>query len=232
MKLGKHAKNLTNQTFGSLTAIKPTRKVNGMVYWEFRCICGAIHKARGNTVVHQATKKKDPELPSCGCIEKARKTKHGFRTIHNTHPAYRAYRGMMTRCYNPNSPEYRWYGALGVTVCDEWKNNPQAFVYWAIQNGWKKGLHIDKDILCELQGIIPHIYSPSTCQWVSAKTNVGFATNRDNYGKHPNIKLSHEQVAEIKRKYFTGEITNKSQLARDYGVTPNTIYGLFKQGQD
>lgn len=231
MKLDKRSKDLTGQKFGSLTAVKPSHKKNGMVYWEFLCTCGNKHIARGNTVSY-ATKKGDPELPSCGCVEKARKTRHGFRTVKNTHPAYRVYRSMMTRCYNPNSPEYKWYGAKGVTVCDEWKQNPEAFVQWAITNGWEKGKHIDKDILCEEQGIFPHIYSPSTCQWVSAKTNVGFATNRNNYGKHPNIKLSHKDVAEIQRRYHAGE-ANGIELAHEYGLkSPSSVYRLLKQGQE
>ena len=229
MILGKHCKDLSGQTFGSLTAVKPNHIINDMVYWEYLCICGKTHIARGNTVKHQS-KRGNPELPSCGCIELARKTIHGFRTIKNTHPAYKAYRGIVNRCTNPNSKEYKWYGAKGVTICEGWKDNPEAFVQWAILNGWKQGLHIDKDILCEQLNIQPHIYSPETCQWVSAKTNVGFATNRDNYGKHPNIKLSHEQVAEIKNKYMFGVETNKAVLAKEYGVTPSTIYALFKQG--
>jgi len=225
------SKDITGQQFGSLTAVKLLYSGKNGTYWEYRCVCGNSHKARGNTVAYVA-KKGDPELPSCGCVERARKTKHGFRAVKDTHPAYRAYRGMMTRCYNSNSPEYKWYGAKGVTVCGAWKNNPEAFVQWALQNGWAKGKHIDKDILCTQLGISPHIYSPDTCQWVSAKTNVGFATNRDNYGKHPNIKLSHKEVAEIKRKYAAGE-ANGVQLAQEFRLkSPSSVYRLLKQGQE
>ena len=226
----KKARNndITGQQFGSLTAIQPMYSTKGGTYWEYRCMCGKLHVARRNIVTYSA-KKGDFELPSCGCIELSRKTKHGFRTAKNTHPAYRAYRSIMTRCYNSNSPEYKWYGAKGVTVYDAWKGHPETFVQWALDNGWTKDMHIDKDILCEKLGIYPHIYSPHTCQWVSAKTNVGFATNRDNYGKHPNIKLSHEEVAEIRRMYFSGEETNKSQLARDFGLlSPSSIRRLLK----
>lgn len=96
--------------------------------------------------------------------ELARKTKHGYRKAKDTHPAYRAYRGMMSRCYDTNNSAYKWYGAIGITVCDEWKNNPQAFVEWSINNGYPKDWYIDKDILCKAKGIYPHIYSPETCQ--------------------------------------------------------------------
>ena len=134
---------------------------------------------------------------------------------------------MMSRCYDTNCPEYKWYGAIGVTVCDEWKGNPEAFVKWSLENGWAKGLHIDKDILSEAKGIHPHIYSPETCQWVDARTNVGFATNRSNYGKHPNVKLSQKQVDEILAAYHSGQ-ANGPELARHYGVNTSTIYRLIK----
>ena len=65
---------------------------------------------------------------------------------------------MMSRCYNPNAKDYKWYGAVGVTVADCWKGNPEAFVKWSLENGWAKNLHIDKDIKCKAMGIYPHIY--------------------------------------------------------------------------
>lgn len=221
-------KDISGIKFGSLTAIKVAYVKNRAAYWEYSCVCGKTHIARANIVTHQATSKNDPELPSCGCIEVARKTKHGFRKANDTHPAYRAYRGMMSRCYNPNDNAYKWYGAVGVTVADCWKDNPEAFVKWSLENGWAKNLHIDKDIKCKAKGIYPHIYSPDTCTWTTAKNNVAEATNRTNYGKHPNVKLSQEEVDEILRLYFSKEITNQSELARMYGVNPSSIRRLIQ----
>ena len=220
-------KDITGIKFGSLTAIKVAYVKNRLAYWEYNCVCGKTHIARANTVAYEATHKNDPELPSCGCIEVARKTKHGFRKANDTHPAYRAYRSMMDRCYNPNANGYKWYGALGVTVADCWKDNPEAFVKWSLENGWDKDLHIDKDIKCKAKGIYPHIYSPDTCTWTTAKLNIAEATNRTNYGKRPNIKLSQEEVNEILHLYSSGEITNQSELARMYGVTPSAICRLI-----
>lgn len=225
-------KDITGQIFGSLTAVHYDHSNGaGLAFWQYRCKCGNTHIARANTITHQS-KLGDPETPSCGCVELARKTKHGFRKAKDTHPAYKAYRGMMSRCYTVNDTGYQWYGALGVTVCEEWKDNPQAFVEWSLKNGWAKRLHIDKDILCASLGIHPHIYSPETCQWVTAKRNVGHATNRTNYGKHPNVKLSQTQVDEILALYFSGEETNQSELARLYGIqSPSSIGRLIKLAQ-
>lgn len=232
MLLSKSSQDLTGQRFGSLVALKPSHKdSSNTIYWVFLCDCGKEHVARGNVVKHQS-KKGINNLPSCGCVELANKTKHGFRTAKNTHPAYRAYRGMMTRCYDKNDSSYQWYGAVGVTVCEEWLNKPEVFVTWAIENGWQKGLHIDKDILCEKLNIFPHIYSPKTCQWVTPKVNVSFATNRNNYGKHPNVRLSHEEVTQIEQLYFSGEITNQSELARMFNLkSPSSIGRLIREAK-
>jgi hypothetical protein len=227
--MGKRVKDITNQRFGSLVAKKYSHISNRMAYWEYLCDCGKLHVTRANTVSYRA-KKGDPELPSCGCVELARKTKHGYRKAKDTHPTYKAWRGMLSRCYDSNGPGFKWYGAVGVTVCEEWKNNPQAFVEWSIKNGWKPGLHIDKDILCEQKGISPHIYSPETCQWVSAKTNVGFATNRKNYGKHPNVKLSEEEANRIIELYNSGE-ANGPKLAKMFGVHTGSIYLILKKSR-
>lgn len=230
MILGKRSKDLTGQTFGSLTAIKPLRIHNGMTHWLFNCVCGKEFEARGNTVVHQAKLIAGAEYPSCGCKELEHKTKHGYRKAEDTHATYRAYRGMMSRCYSSGDTGYKWYGAMGVTVCAEWRNNPEAFIEWSLSNGWQPRLHIDKDVLCEAKGIHPHIYSPETCQWVSAKVNVGFATNRDNFGKHPNVRLSHAEVSQILAEYAAGG-TTKSALARKFGVTPSSVNRLVRISQ-
>ncbi len=220
-------KNITGQRFGSLVALRFSHSgKNHMNYWVYKCDCGNEHIARTNTIKYEL-RKGDLEIPSCGCIELKRKTKHGFRTVKNTHPAYRAYRGIMGRCYNPEDHEYKWYGAVGITICNEWKDNPESFVKWSIENGWASGLHIDKDIICKAKGISPHVYSPETCQWVTAKVNVGFATNRDNFGKHPNVKLSHNDVSEIERCFFNEEM-NKSELARKYKIAYSSIHRLIK----
>lgn len=211
------AKDIKGEKFGSLTAIKLDHVSNRMAYWEYKCDCGKSHIARSNTITYVA-KKGDPELPSCGCIELERKTKHGFRKSKDTHPAYKTYRGVINRCYNPNVPTYKWYGQVGVTVADVWLNNPKAFVEWSINNGWKEGLHLDKDIKCKELGICPAIYSPETCQWITPQENVSEATNRDNYGKHPNVRLSKEQVTEILELYNSGKVTNQSELARMYNL--------------
>lgn len=74
------------------------------------------------------------------------------------------FKGMKRRCYSEECRDYRWYGAKGIKVCDEWLNNPQSFESWALSNGYNDTLTIDrkeedKD------------YCPNNCQWILLENN-------------------------------------------------------------
>ena len=129
--------------------------------------------------------------------------------------------GMKGRCYGVNNSAYRYYGLKGVTVCDEWINDFEAFEKWAFANGWKKGLHIDKDLICERDGISPKIYSPQTCIIVSKGVN----SNITNIGK---TRVGDDEASEICEAFSTGlylqrEIADYLNIAQ--GTVSNIIHG-------
>ncbi len=120
---------------------------------------------------------------------------------------------MKKRCYNTNSRGYKWYGAKGVYVCDEWKHSAKTFIEWALANGWKKGFQIDKDILSLQLGVLP-FYSPDTCMFISKTANVGERNTRTS------SKLTSQCRVNIHRKYVKG---NGRYLAKQYGVSTALI---------
>jgi hypothetical protein len=74
------------------------------------------------------------------------------------------FKGMKYRCYDTSCKDYRWYGAKGIKICDEWLSNPKSFEIWSLANGYSDGLTIDrfdseKD------------YSPDNCQWITQADN-------------------------------------------------------------
>lgn len=71
---------------------------------------------------------------------------------------------MKSRCYNTRNKSYRFYGAKGVTIYNEWLQNSQKFNDWAIENGYKNGLTIDR--IDETKG-----YSPDNCRWITLEEN-------------------------------------------------------------
>lgn len=57
---------------------------------------------------------------------------------------YDVWRHFCERCYKPGTKEYEAYGGRGITVCDEWKDDFHTFADWAVANGWKPGLTIER----------------------------------------------------------------------------------------
>lgn len=96
---------------------------------------------------------------SCGCNKSQatidRNYKHGFAGT----PLHREWKGMKGRCYNPNTVQFKDWGGRGITVCDEWKNDYMAFHKWSMNNGYIKGLSIDR---INNDGN----YCPNNCMWI------------------------------------------------------------------
>lgn len=94
------------------------------------------------------------------------------------HPLYRVWKRIISRCHVNTSDRYRFYGAKGVVVCDQWRNDFNSFYEWAINNGWKRGLEIDKD---KLSPVKPgKIYSPEFCSVLTHEENVMNKSNNLN----------------------------------------------------
>lgn len=99
---------------------------------------------------------------SCGCINKTRNGK-------SKTPIGRLFHGIKSRCSQYN-PERHLYFDKGIKVCDIWDSDFDLFESWCIENGYKKGLHIDR-----VDG--DKGYYPENCRFVTPKIN---ANNRFN----------------------------------------------------
>jgi len=54
--------------------------------------------------------------------------KHGLAKRGARSNIYRRWQHMVQRCHNPNDADYPEYGARGITVCEEWRNDFLTFL--------------------------------------------------------------------------------------------------------
>ncbi len=87
-----------------------------------------------------------------------------FNGTGKRHPLYSVLHHIKDRCYNQNDKRYIHYGGRGIIVCDEWRNDYEVFIKWALNNGWKNGLAIDR---INNDGN----YEPSNCRFITLAEN-------------------------------------------------------------
>lgn len=185
----------TGNKFGKLLVLELGGKSGNDRKCHVRCDCGVEKE-----VVQSKLTAKTKPIRSCGCLSK----ENHYRTHERTHHKwYAIWKAMISRCYRPNQKAYKNYGGRGIIVCDEWKNNLDAFFQWLEENQYKKGLQIDRK---NNDGN----YCPENCRVVTPKENCN--NRRDN-----------------KRYNVEGEALTLSQLSEKSGIKYNTLRKRIKQ---
>lgn len=157
------------KVFGELTVLKFVESRPGSSTYKCRCSCGTEKDFYIGNLRTGKTK-------SCGCLRKEktaeRMRSHGDRRTR----LYSIWTNMKTRCENESHPNYEGYGGKGVTLCSEWGESYGEFRKWALANGYRDTLTIDR--VNNDKG-----YEPDNCRWA---TYIEQSRNRD-YAWHVTI---------------------------------------------
>lgn len=118
--------DMTGLVFGELHCLSfAGRGPNNGAKWLARCSCGVVKAIDGYGM-------RVGKIISCGHIKATRgavnQFKHGHSRRSGKTAAYRCWRNMLARCYDPKSQRYKNYGARGIRVCEEWRSSFAVFL--------------------------------------------------------------------------------------------------------
>lgn len=151
--------DLSGKRFGKLVVIKRdgTNK-HKRVLWLCKCDCGKEKIIIGACL-------RNGETLSCGCYGRERRIKGKTKHNKTNTRLFNVWQNIKRRCYTKSNPSYKYYGALGVKMCDEWHKNFDTFREWAYANGYDENAPKGE---CTIDRINPYDnYEPSNCRWVS-----------------------------------------------------------------
>ena len=169
--------------------------------WLCLCDCGKT--------CYRGTNEICANVKSCGCMKK--EIYHGeVNKKPYYHRIYNSYRAMRNRCYNENIESYKWYGAKGIKICDEWQTI-ENFYNWSMENGYKEGYQIDRiDVNKD--------YCPENCRWISAYENNSIA-----HVNELTKKLEDKSTDDIVKEYIERKI-KKMEKEKDKPKNKSFFY--------
>lgn len=189
--------------YGNFEVINAYRKEhNGhiVIMVDCKCVCG-------NIKTYRASRVKTFTSQSCGCLYKYKRMngrRYHYKSVDKRVGAI--WGCMISRCYNENDTSYKNYGGRGIKVCNEWRDSALAFYNWAMANGYKDDLTIDR---IDVNGN----YCPENCRWISMT----------------------EQLRNTRRTIqyeFNGKNKTIAEIARELNISQFTLYSRIRGGMD
>lgn len=170
---------------------KSGKRILHLEFYLCKCDCG------NETVVEKShLRKKVDATESCGCML-------GTHHMSKNNRIYDIWTGIRSRCFgkNKSNPNYKNYNGRGITLCEEWENDFVSFYNWAISNGYRNDLTIDR-IDCNGN------YEPSNCRWATKKEQ---SQNR----------------RVVYKLFYKGKDMLVSDISKITGIKSNTILNRY-----
>ncbi|WP_124965859.1 hypothetical protein [Trabulsiella odontotermitis] len=179
--------NLVGKKFGRLTPLCLHGKRGRQNVWLCKCDCGNEHLATASLLNCGA-------VTSCGCAKS--EPKHGELVGGTVSSEYICWSNMKQRCQNDRNPEYKNYGARGISVCDRWRDSFETF----LSDMGRKPTPDHSIDRIDVDGD----YEPSNCRWTTIK--------KQNDNKRQSVMIT-----------AFGETLSVTSMAKKYGINPTTL---------
>lgn len=188
--------DLTGERYGRLTVIDVAENRGNKTAWNCLCDCG-------NALTVTTGELRRGDTKSCGCFHIQRATESNVTHGRRYSKEHSIWTSMKTRCFNPRNKHFKFYGKLGVTVCERWLDFAKFF---EDMGECPQGLTLERN---DPTGD----YSPENCRWATASEQ---ACNKRN-----SIWLD-----------FGGRYLPLKLWAERLQICYGTLYTRFKEGWD
>ena len=183
--------NFIGKRFGRLIVIKRVNNKGNNQFYLCKCDCGKEKIIQKYSLIYGKTR-------SCGCLRKEISSRKNKTHNMTNSRLYRIYRHIKERCFNPNSKSYKYYGSCGIVMCNEWKNDFMNFYNWAMSNGYRNDLTIERiDVNDD--------YCSENCKWIPQKEQ---SKNRRN----------------VHLITFNGKTQSLTDWSNELNINFNTLY--------
>jgi hypothetical protein len=182
-------KPLSHTRYGRLEVIG-----NAKGGWLCRCDCGTEKVIRTQALTSGATQ-------SCGCYQDS--VRHRARSHGMTYePIYRLWVSMVDRCTRPSVPNFAFYGARGITVCERWRTFEN---FYADMGNRPDGMSLDRRD--NTRG-----YEPENCRWAA-------------------LKVQSRNTRSNRLLTLNGKTATVAEWAELLGMPPQTIASRLRRGK-
>lgn len=184
--------DMTNEVYGRLTVLNKvdTKDATGSTFWLCKCECGNTKEVSRPNLIKGFVK-------SCGCLQEESRIKHNL----SRSDEYNVWYGIKRRCTDPKFASYKYYGAVGLGLSEEW-NDFQTFLK---DMGKRPSKSHDIDRIDNNKG-----YSKDNCRWVTKSIN---AQNKSN----------------SKRWIVNGvEYASQNEASKETGISASQINRMCK----
>lgn len=195
--------DLTGKRFGRLTVLARAGSDSGKnATWFCRCDCG-------NEVVVVGSNMRCGDTRSCGCLRREMQSRAASTHRESKTRLYKVWAGIKSRCYNPNTDNYKYYGGRGIVMCEEWRDDFESFRDWSFANGYDPNARSQECTIDRIENDKP--YCPENCRWANHLEQC------NNQGK--NKLFEHN-----------GEIHTMAEWARSLGIKYTTLRARIRRG--